>query len=56
MRIVEVPHEGNTNASPEEASAVAVLVRDLPGSPWTGKDGAEHPIGPADVLLIGRES
>jgi predicted RecB family nuclease len=50
--IVEVPHEGNTNASPEEASAVAVLVRDLLGSSWSDKDGAEHPIGPQDVLVI----
>ena len=52
LRIVEVPHEGNTNASPEEAAAVAALVRDLLGSSWSDKDGAEHPIGPADVLVI----
>jgi len=52
LSIVEVPHEGNTNASPEEASAVAVLVRDLLGSSWSDQDGARHPIGPADVLVI----
>jgi predicted RecB family nuclease len=52
LRIVEVPHEGNTNASPEEALAVAGLVRDLLGSSWRDKSGAQHPIGPADVLVI----
>ena len=52
LRIVEVPHEGNTNASPEEAVAVAGLVRDLLGSSWRDKGEAEHPIGPADVLVI----
>jgi predicted RecB family nuclease len=52
LRVVEVPHEGNTNASPEEAAAVTALVRDLLGSSWTDKDGAEHPIGPKDVLVI----
>ncbi len=34
LRIVEVPHEGNTNASPEEAAAVARLVSGLLGSGW----------------------
>jgi uncharacterized protein len=50
--VVEVPHEGNTNASPEEAVAVARLVDDLLGTAWRDKDGVEHPIGPADVLVI----
>jgi hypothetical protein len=52
LRVVEVQHEGNTNASPEEAAAVTALVRDLLGSSWTDKHGAEHPIGPDDVLVI----
>ena len=52
LRVVEVPHEGNTNASPEEADRVAELVRDLLGFRWRDKDGAEHPIGSADVLII----
>jgi predicted RecB family nuclease len=54
LRVVEVPHEGNANASPEEAAAVTAVVRDLLGSSWTDKHGAEHPIGPADVLVITR--
>src|ERR1700735_338095 len=52
LRVVEVQHEGNTNASPEEAAAVTALVRDLLGSSWTDKHGVEHPIGPDDVLVI----
>ncbi|HEX3965567.1 MAG TPA: DEAD/DEAH box helicase [Trebonia sp.] len=52
LRIVEVPHEGNSNASPEEAAAMTRLVMDLLGSRWRDKDGAEHPVGPGDVLVI----
>jgi uncharacterized protein len=52
LRIVEVPHEGNTNASPEEAAQVARLVGDLLGLQWRDKDGARHPIGPHDILVI----
>jgi predicted RecB family nuclease len=52
LRIVEVPHEGNTNASPEEAAAVVGLVRDLLGRQWRDRGGAVHPIGPGDVLVI----
>jgi hypothetical protein len=52
LRIVEVPHEGNTNSSPEEASRIAGLVRDLLGSRWRNKEGAELPMGAADVLVI----
>ena len=37
LRIVEVPHEGNTNASPEEAAQVARLVGDLLGLQWRDK-------------------
>ena len=52
LRIVEVPHEGNTNASPEEAAQVARLVGDLLGLQWRDKHGAQHPIGPRDILVI----
>ena len=34
LRVVEVPHEGNTNASPEEAAVVAELVGGLLGRQW----------------------
>jgi uncharacterized protein len=52
LRIVEVPHHGNTNASPEEASEVALLVGQLAGSTWQDKDGNQRPIGPRDVLIV----
>ena len=52
LRIVEVPHEGNANASPEEAAEVARLVGDLLGLQWRDKGGAQHAIGPRDILVI----
>jgi predicted RecB family nuclease len=52
LRIVAVPHQGNTNSSPEEAAEVARLVSELAGRRWRDQDGAEHPIGPADVLIV----
>ena len=52
LRVVEVPHEGNTNASGEEAAVVARLVRELTGRAWRDRHGAEHTIGPADVLIV----
>jgi len=52
LRIVRVPHQGNTNASPEEASEVARLVGQLASSTWQDKDGNRRPIGPGDVLIV----
>jgi RNase_H superfamily/AAA domain len=52
LRVVEVPHEGNTNASPEEAIGVARLVLDLLGRSWQDEDGALHAIGPAHILVV----
>ena len=52
LRIVEVQHEGNANASPEEAAQVARLVGDLLGLRWRDKHGVQHPIGPRDILII----
>ena len=45
-------HEGNTNASPEEAAEVARLVRGLVGRQWQDKDGAQRAIGPDEVLVV----
>ena len=52
LRIVEVPHEGNANASPEEAAQVTRLLGDLLGLQWRDKNGAQHLIGPRDILVI----
>jgi uncharacterized protein len=52
LRIVEVPHQGNTNASAEEASEVARLAGQLTGCTWRDKDGTERPVSPDDVLIV----
>lgn len=52
LRTVDVEHEGNANASPEEAVEVVSVVRDVLGRQWRDKDGAEHDIGSADVLVV----
>ena len=40
LRVVGVPHEGNTNASPEEADEVARLAETLAACSWRDRDGA----------------
>jgi hypothetical protein len=50
--VVEVPHQGNTNASAEEASEVARLAGQLTGCTWRDKDGGKRPVGPDDVLIV----
>jgi uncharacterized protein len=52
LRVVEVPHEGNTNASAEEAREVARLVSRLLGGEWRDKEGARHPLTLDDILVI----
>ncbi len=52
LRVVEVTHEGNTNASPEEAAEVARLVCGLVGREWRDQDGARRVIGPDGVLVV----
>ena len=52
LRIVRVSHQGNTNASPEEASAVARLVGQLVGRRWQDKDANQRPVGLADILIV----
>jgi predicted RecB family nuclease len=52
LRVLEVPHEGNANASPEEASEVARLVRDLLRREWLDKAGNRLPIIPDQILVV----
>jgi predicted RecB family nuclease len=49
-----VAHDGNVNASPEEASAIADLInRILEGSPtWTDRENQTHPLTLDDILVI----
>jgi superfamily I DNA and/or RNA helicase len=52
LRILAVPHAGNTNASPEEAGQVARLVRDLLGRQWHNKHGEPFTLGPGEILVV----
>ena len=52
LRVLEVPHEGNTNASPEEASQVAHLVAGLLDRRWQDRHGERGSIGPEQILII----
>ena len=52
LRVVAVPHEGNTNASPEEAGEVARLAELLAGRSWRDRDGAERPVGGDGILIV----
>jgi superfamily I DNA and/or RNA helicase len=57
LRFVAVNHEGNQNASPEEADVIAALVNDLlkPGISWFNvklNPPAFVPVTPKDILII----
>jgi uncharacterized protein len=52
LRVVAVSHEGNSNASPEEAEEVARLAAMLAGCSWRDRDDAVRPIGRDGVLVV----
>jgi len=52
LRVVEVLHEGNTNASPEEACEVMRLAETLAGYSWRDRDGVVQPVGRDGVLIV----
>jgi predicted RecB family nuclease len=52
LRVIEVPHEGNSNASFEEAAAVAQLVRDLLRRQWRDRHGDLLPIGTEQIMVV----
>jgi predicted RecB family nuclease len=52
LRIVEVPHEGNSNASPEEAAVVADLVRGLLGRLWRNRDDQLAPVSVEQIMVV----
>ncbi|MBB3971858.1 TM0106 family RecB-like putative nuclease [Hansschlegelia beijingensis] len=54
LRYLPVLHEGNQNASPEEAERVAALVRELLAAApiWVDRRGQSHPLRLEDVLVI----
>jgi uncharacterized protein len=51
---VAVEHEGNRNASSEEAERVAGIVNDLvkPGVTWTNRQGETMPVTLDDILIV----
>jgi uncharacterized protein len=50
--VVQVAHQGNTNASPEEAGEVARLAEMLAGCSWRDRDGAVRPVGCGGILVV----
>lgn len=54
LRFIPVDHIGNHNCSPEEADVIAELVNGIlsSGATWTNAEGAEQPIGLAEILII----
>lgn len=52
LRVVDVAHTGNANASPEEAAAVVAVIQDIVGRRWRDKADAEHVLRPQDVLVV----
>jgi uncharacterized protein len=52
VRVIEVPHEGNSNASPEEAAVVAELVRSFLGRQWRNCDGELTAIGVEQIMVV----
>jgi superfamily I DNA and/or RNA helicase len=52
LRLVEVEHEGDANSSPEEATEVAEIVKELLVCRWINAQGREQPIGQRDVLIV----
>jgi predicted RecB family nuclease len=52
LRVVEVPHEGNSNASPEEGAVVADLLRSLLGRRWRNRNDQLAPIGVEQIMVV----
>jgi AAA domain/RNase_H superfamily len=52
LRVIEVPHSGHANASPQEAAVVARLVGDLLGCRWQDRDNSRRPVVPGDILVV----
>ena len=52
LRVLPVAHQGNSNASPEEARQVARLVRGLAGRPWRDRNGTLLSLGPGEIVVV----
>jgi len=52
LRWVDVVHEGNTDASEEEAKRIVEIVGSLVGRQWVTSTGESRRIQPADILIV----
>jgi uncharacterized protein len=54
LRYLPVPHEGNQNASPEEADCIRDLVAEILGAApvWIDRNGQQRPVTLDDILII----
>jgi predicted RecB family nuclease len=52
LRVVEVAHQGNTNASPEEACEVARLAEMFAGCSWRDRFDVMRPVGCDGILIV----
>jgi uncharacterized protein len=52
VRILEVSHEGNSNASPEEAAEVARIAHELLGAEFYDVDNSIRFMEPSDVMVV----
>jgi predicted RecB family nuclease len=52
--VIDVPHEGNRNASEEEVDEVVRLIDELrgPAAEWIDSTGHAHPVVDADILVV----
>jgi uncharacterized protein len=51
VRVLSIPHNGNSTSSPEEAAAIVAATRLLLGSDWTDEEGT-RPLAQKDVLVV----
>jgi len=52
LRVVEVAHQGNTNASPEEAGVVARIAESFVSNLWRNRHGEVQGVGRDGVLIV----
>jgi predicted RecB family nuclease len=52
LHVVEVAHQGNSNASPEEAGEVARLAQTLAACSWRDRNGTVWPVGRDGILVV----
>jgi superfamily I DNA and/or RNA helicase len=52
IRHLPVEHEGNSQASPEEAEAIAAEIEQLVGRGYTPADGPPRPLSYEDVMVV----